>query len=550
VEIQSQSSFCQADGTVLAKYEEKLDVLILEASLPLETDITSIQRVDPVECGEFEEFESFVAIKSDGNPDLITDAEKSDLAEGFVIVYNNLAGQQCDPNFRSLDTAKIIYVDNDREPVRRSLLEESHPGDELTRELQFVFNPWAILLLQSSGSCSRCRSDPILFNQVSNRRRMLEEEWMIPASGQHARNLNYEGQCFCPQGAVQLGPSTDDVVAALNTYVQERKQLGYFQNIGVIGAVKNAAFLEVSFTEDVDESQSTLLETILLNDYNLAQPSCPIESATVLWDSILPGNGNSYVVEIQSQSSFCRADEETLGFLILDNSLSDVTDITSMQPVEPVECGDFEAFESFLAIEYDGDSDLITNVEKSALAEGFVIVYNNLAEQLCDPKFRSLDTTEIIYADGGQEVRRSLLEESLPGDELTRELAFIYNPWAILLLQSSGSCSRCRSDPILFNQVSNRRRMLEEEWMIPASNQHARNLNYEGQCFCRQNAEHRGPSTREFVIALDIYVRDNQQSFPHIGAIKGVKDITSPCESSVSGARDSYGEYFAEYEIL
>jgi hypothetical protein len=213
--------------------------------------------------------------------------------------------------------------------------------------------------------------------------------------------------------------------------------------------------------------------------------------------------------------------------------------------VDRVSCGDFEEFESSVAVESTGDPDNITFSERGLLAKAFIHVYNDLAGQYCDYKFRSLDIAEVIYVDEVEEVRRRLLEETHPGDELTRKLQ--YNPFANLLLEASGRCATCKFEKNLFDQT---RRMLEEEWMIPPSDQPARNLmTHEDQCFCRRGVSDGGQSNNEFVVTLSQYVQDRPNDFPNVGVILAVNeitsDITSSCvSSSVSRYRDSVLTYF------
>jgi hypothetical protein len=216
---QTTSCGCPSIEDVTSMYKQKLvDLnerrkLSETISFPGVSEITSMQLVDPIECGEeFEEFQSFARVEYRGTPNTtMTNTESLRLAEAIVHAFNNGAAEFCDHKFRSVASAEIVGEGDRR---RRDLFE---------RRSSLSSSLFALI-----GQCYRCTTDGGLFDQVSGR--MLEEEWMMVAAAPsdhqrgRARNLNDaagEGQCFCHQNAVaDRGQSTIEFVSSLNDYIQ------------------------------------------------------------------------------------------------------------------------------------------------------------------------------------------------------------------------------------------------------------------------------------------------------------------------------------------
>jgi hypothetical protein len=240
---------CLSLKEVMVLYKEKIaDLIQLQTLSSIFDDVTSMQLVDPIDCGTFESFASYINVQYMGDPEGLSDAEIALMATGFVDTFNNKAGEVCDPNFRSLKKAEIIGV---QRAVERRL--EPEERDEEERNLRVTAAPTetprptessrptatpapsapslpptkapvyyrrpsnlAYLLIRTTGACVGCSRDFRLFDYISNR---MLEQWMIPVhSEQHIRNL--QGFCFCDQDAVNRGQSTSEFAGNLNNFVQ------------------------------------------------------------------------------------------------------------------------------------------------------------------------------------------------------------------------------------------------------------------------------------------------------------------------------------------
>lgn len=220
-ELKGRKCHCLSLEAVTVLYKQKIAELIQIRSI---LDVTSMQLVDPIDCGPFETFESYVNVEYLGNAEGLTDAENALMATGFVDTFNNNEGEVCDPNFRSLTKADIIGV---QRVVERRLEPEEEEQNLQVTATSLAPSPApvsmrrpsvAYLLIRSSGACMRCVTQfrSFLFDYVSDR---MLEEWMLPVhSEQHIRNL--QGFCFCGQDAVNRGQSTSEFSGRLNRFVQ------------------------------------------------------------------------------------------------------------------------------------------------------------------------------------------------------------------------------------------------------------------------------------------------------------------------------------------
>lgn len=129
--------------------------------------ISSVEKVDEVvevqsiECGpEVDTFETEVPFEFQGDPDSLTEQDREELGQLFVLTYNDLANNGCDDQFRSLVNATITFIGNETDARRRL---------RVPRPFQFMS---FTALFRVTGVCRKCPNNAEIFSDDGGRRRL------------------------------------------------------------------------------------------------------------------------------------------------------------------------------------------------------------------------------------------------------------------------------------------------------------------------------------------------------------------------------------------
>ena len=185
-------------------YQTSIDILKEEGVILPDyiVRVVSVKEVDEQTCGDIETFTPQVYVDLFGFPDNVTTFELDALAVSFTNTYNELAGDTCDPVFRSIESVSI----------------DTDPASDNGRRLQAqAWTPQTFrYLFTVEGLCRTCGSNSRLFDDVVGR--MLADL----ANAQHGRRFQEENLCFCTPEAVdiQRAPTEDEFAVAYNDTVK------------------------------------------------------------------------------------------------------------------------------------------------------------------------------------------------------------------------------------------------------------------------------------------------------------------------------------------
>jgi hypothetical protein len=136
-----------------------------------------------------------------------------------------------------------------------------------------------------------------------------------------------------------------------------------------------------------------------------------------------------------------------------------VTIVSSVQntlQVNPVNCSSqVVTFETEVAIDVSGNASSLTSSQLSALGQAFQDSYNTLAQQNCDPLFRTIESVQVVGIEPSG-TRRDLSDFDVRHRQETVSLLHL----STLLLRISGRCRGCTQSTALFNDVVHTTRLL------------------------------------------------------------------------------------------
>ncbi len=189
---------------------------LLDIALPPSVDsLENITQLDSYRCNSTDQtFETFLTID-------ITEAklnlrDVSILEQAVLQTYNNLnalgTGDVCDNLFLTITEVQIDVTPGNTDDgsfLLRRILKQS--ASSSTKNVVFGI----------SGNCRGCSESPSLFNDVSGRRRLLDEGPMITVERKQQQTEWAENDtsnvCYCPVNTTQFGrPTQSAFVNALN----------------------------------------------------------------------------------------------------------------------------------------------------------------------------------------------------------------------------------------------------------------------------------------------------------------------------------------------
>mmetsp|Transcript_19965 Transcript_19965/g.29578 ORF Transcript_19965/g.29578 Transcript_19965/m.29578 type:complete len:626 (-) Transcript_19965:127-2004(-) len=280
--------------------------------------VTGVAEVQEVNCSAaLDEFESQALLDATGNVSLLSEADFDILAQAFVASYNEIAGQNCDPFFRTGVNASVVleevfddddevetisggFADSFNEIVndaiiengslrRRQLRSTRRRVQQKGRKFRFRFSV--------RGRCIDCARDANLFDDTNSDRRLRRGagDKRSPAiQTRHLGFLSENGICYCAENAPEVGPDTADFSVTFDNQIQELEDRGEI----TAGAVD-----QIDGTIQVDDALPSSMPSVAPSLSPSGAPSSAPSSTPTVVASEIPTSSPSESPSVSPTSS-------------------------------------------------------------------------------------------------------------------------------------------------------------------------------------------------------------------------------------------------------
>ena len=441
-----------------------------------------------------------------GKPSLVSEADIAALEEAFVVAYNELQTCSVLGTSRTLDKATVIY-----NATSNADTNQSYP----TTANSLTIHGFTYLLIAQGRSCNFCGTNAtiLLFSNVSGSGSQVGTR-SLKKFAHMGNDFSIKTHGISQNTGTVLGQS------APTTFAKSEIRNGNFMGSVYEGASK----LLFDSNDSYESSAKTAVKISTLD-------STGVSSEGHMYAFDRRGLQNSSVCDCQGpvQSSFTTAMSSLLFPTSGQNStsanvsginldaISGITGATQLLPIGSCNPNNRSGFNTTLVLRFTASiAQSLTPSDIETIGHEIQQSYqavNGLNSQICDPYFRRIVKVQSQFG-----VNRRRLAGFFPNTTDGRSYNVSYNSsselnstgfgnltystggFVELFYQTQGTCVGCSANTFLFDDVSSRRRLQQQNSTIktPSISQVL-----DTTCFCPQGATKRGPSLREFSKVLN-----------------------------------------------
>mmetsp|Transcript_20463 Transcript_20463/g.33914 ORF Transcript_20463/g.33914 Transcript_20463/m.33914 type:complete len:595 (+) Transcript_20463:147-1931(+) len=420
--------------------------------------------------------ESDLIVEYTGNPAAITEDEIALLESTFLDTFNDVAGNLCDPSFRTISSVQIERADVQ---IQRQRHLQGNSGNNPTRPRRFSFRLFVL------GNCRRCKKDARLFNDAFRR---LEE---VEGGDQEDRELQPSGAKF--KGGFKDHRPIDLPVVSYNFFFKD------------------------PFNCDCESA------------------SGPVDRRGIKPDEFI-GAYNAKIMELNKAGALLSVEssvgvvqvEEVACTTGLDDFTSEVIVDATGDPTEITE-DELQVLTSVFLDSYRATSESVCDTEFRVLTDASIEVIEERRDLRADRSSKASAVTAASLNRVDTVSKAGTGGPSVNQQSRFRPVRFRF--------KVNGRCKGCKSEARLFNDAFRRR--LQEEAEVLVDTRLHRDLSYivnNDTCYCAVDSPKGLPSAGDFSESFDTMVQTEQLaagSLPNLGSIVIVTQIDDKMPSTV-----------------